>query len=117
MQLHALSDDILYRHTGIQGGVRVLEDHLHVRRELIMLFSGLLIDILAFKVDMACCRRIQLDNASAGCRFSAAGLSDQAYRLTFVDVEGDIVDRLQRGILPTWKNLLMFSTRTRGSLL
>ena len=38
VDLHALTYDLFHRHTGIQGGVRVLENHLHIAGEFLFLF-------------------------------------------------------------------------------
>lgn len=40
VDLHGLPDDLTHRHTGVQGGVGVLEDHLHISSEVLHLAAA-----------------------------------------------------------------------------
>ena len=51
-------------------------------------------EILIFEIDFAVGRTVKLENAAPRSRFAAATLTHQTQGLTFVDVEGDVVDRL-----------------------
>ena len=62
MDIQRFPDDILDRHTRIQGRIRILEDHLHVLAEP---RHGLLIDPLAVKVHISAGRLVQTEKGAS----------------------------------------------------
>ena len=91
----ALTDDLTHRHTGVQGGVGVLEDELQVLAQHPHLLLGQLlqVDVLAVLVvdDVAVGLGIELQQGAAQSGLTAAGLAHQTQGLTGIDVQGDTV--------------------------
>ena len=81
-----LGDKLIDRHAGIQGGVRVLEDHLHLLADLLELALGALYDILAVKMYLAGGGREQAHDHAAQRRLAAAGFSHNAQGLALRDL-------------------------------
>ena len=117
MDINCLTDNITYRHTGIQARIWVLEYNLHfpaVRQHINRLFSehrfsigrpGLFVFpvkrhvaavkyCLAIIDDPAAGRFMEAQKGTARGRLSAARLSYQSERLSLIKKEGDIIDRL-----------------------
>src|SRR5215813_14652190 len=83
-----LSDDRAHRHPRIQGGVGVLKNDLHVTAEMP---EGPLVqrgDFLVVEDDLARRGLNEAQNAAAGGRLAAAGLTHQAQRLPPLNGEG-----------------------------
>lgn len=94
MDVHGLPDDLAHRHTGIQRGIGVLEDHLHIAPEVLHFAAGEFGDILAHELDLALGGLIDLHQGAAQGALAAAGFTYQAKGLVFHHLKGDIVDRL-----------------------
>ena len=93
VDVQGLTDDVLDRHTGVQGRVGVLEDHLHLFAETSDVLAR---DLFALEPERSSGRLVQVQERPSDGGFAAAGLTDEAQRLTWFDVEGDSVDRLER---------------------
>ena len=92
VDVKGLADDVLDSHTGVQGRVGVLEDHLH------LLAQGpdvLARDLFALELEGTSGGLVQVQECPSDGRLAAAGLTDEAQGLTGFDVERNTVDRLQ----------------------
>ena len=69
MHIQRLTNDVLHRHTRVQGGIRVLEDHLHVAPHL---GKVLLRDKLAIEKDLSGSRLVQMKQRTSNSGLSAA---------------------------------------------
>ena len=96
VDVEGLTDNVFDRHTGVQGRVGVLEDHLHLLAEGSDVLAG---DFLTLELERTPGGLIQVQERPSDGRLAAAGLTDEAQGLTGFDVEGDTVDGLQRGRL------------------
>src|SRR5919108_758423 len=94
VHLERLGDDVPDRHAGVERGVRVLEDDLHLAPhapEILALQRG---ELLAHEAHGAGRRADELEDRVAGGRLPRAGLAHEAERLALGDLEADAVDRL-----------------------
>ena len=94
MDLEPLADNLAHDHARIEGGIGILEDHLHPARESPRLGSVETGGILAVEDHLAAGRRIDALDRAAKRRLAAAGLADEAEGLSPLDGEIDAVDRL-----------------------
>src|SRR5690606_36212547 len=94
-----LRDDIPHRHARVQGGVRVLEDHLHAAAHPSKLLAANRREIGVFKEDVAPRRAVELENCAAGRALAASALAHQSQRLAPKDVEREPVDCFYRANL------------------
>ena len=100
MDLDRLADDVADGHARVQGGVGVLEDHLHAAAHLPHLLSGERRQLGPVELHRSGRRLVELEDRPAGRRLAAAGLADEAERLALLDEEVDPVDRAHRTDLP-----------------
>ena len=92
-----LADDVAHRHAGVERGVGVLEDYLHLAAvgQHVRLYLLLRVkDNLAAVYDFARGRLGQAEQGPARRRLAAAGLPDQAECLALLDEEAHVVHRL-----------------------
>ena len=94
MDEHGLADQLADGHPGVEGGIGVLKDHLHARAQLAELLPAQLGEVVAVKLDHPFRRPIELEDHPACRRLAASGFTDQAERLSTLDIEGDPVDSL-----------------------
>src|SRR5437762_1456324 len=88
-----LTDDRANRHSGIQRCIRILKDELHVAA---FPPQFLLIEPADLDTVKSYTAGIRLDEAQDGAarrRLPATGFADQTQRLTFIDIETDVIDR------------------------
>ena len=94
IRLKRLSDDISNRHSRIQTGIGILENHLQLRPkrpEGLLIHGG---DFLIMKGnDTVCCRK-HVNQGPSKRRFSASALTDKRQRLSLIDFHADPVDRM-----------------------
>ena len=90
--LQRRGEDLADALAGVQRGLRVLEDHLHLAADRLHLPATGLGDVLAMEADRARGRRQQPHEHADQRRFAAPGLADDPERLTRVEMEGDVVD-------------------------
>ena len=79
--------------TRIQRFSRILKNHLHLAANRIQLSSPKMGDIAAFKLDPTIGGIQQSRGRLGQGRLSATGLPDQAHCLTFVDGQGNPINR------------------------
>ena len=101
-----LADDVLHAVTGVQRGIRVLENHLHFELHGTLFRRRHRSDILAAPASFTACLRMQAHHHPAECGFSAARFADQPYDLAFAYRQVDPVDRVYR---------FLTQVRTQGS--
>ncbi len=94
-----LPDDVPDRHTGVEGRVRVLEDHLDVAADRLEGPAGQPGDVLALEQDGAGRRALQAAEQLRDRRLAAARLPDDAEGLAPAEGEVDAVDGLHRADL------------------
>src|SRR4029077_14809295 len=82
-----LLEDVPDRHARVEGGERVLEDHLHLPPDPAQASSAQLGDILAVEGDGPGRHRQERRDQTSERGFPAAGLTDKAERLTAPDLE------------------------------
>ena len=76
--LQALAHDVADLGALVQGGLRVLEDHLDLTDDLFVQFLGdLAVDLLALEEDVAAGSRIDAADGTANGGLAGAGLADQ----------------------------------------
>src|ERR687898_2096557 len=95
MYVYTLGNDVADDHARVQGGLGVLEDHLHLAVERLALIALRLVDVLALEEHLAASRLVEPDQHPSRGRLATTGLADQAERLTLVDLQRDPVDRLK----------------------
>ena len=86
-----LLDDVFGAHAGIEGGVRILENDLHVAAGESHAARGVLEHVLAPKQDLAAVWFDEAKDAAAGRALAASGLANQAEHISFFDTEADVV--------------------------
>ena len=94
-----LGDDVPHRHAGVEGGVGVLEDHLHLAANGLQLTGGQLGDVLAVQNDLARGGVIDADNGAGAAALAAAGLPHQAEGPALAQGEAHIVHRVDDAAL------------------
>ena len=95
MQFHAGTDDILDRHTRVQGRMWILEDHLHILAECFFLFTGVFKNIFSFIGNRACCRLIQLYQAPSRRGLATSALTYQSQRFPFINRKMHVINCFQ----------------------
>ena len=103
--VYTLGDDVADDHARVQGGLGVLEDHLHLAVERLAFIALRLVDVLAPEEHLAPRRLVEPDQHPSCGRLATTGLADQAERLALVDLQRDPVDRLQ--VLPADPEVLL----------
>ena len=93
-----LGNDLVDRLLGVERGIRILEDDLHILAHVPHLGFRELGDILSFKEHLAGGRLNETKNGPARRGLAAAGLADQPQRLAALQVEADVVDRVQHTV-------------------
>ena len=78
----------------VEGGKRILEDHLHAPPQRTELLVVEVRDVLAVEEHLAAGRLVEAQDRAADRRLAAARLADQAERLAAADLERDAVDGL-----------------------
>ena len=93
---HGLCDQLPDGHTGIQAGVWILEDHLHLRAHMVHL--GLIHghEVPALVKDLAGRRLLQAQHGAAQGGLAAAGLTHHAQGLALFDLQVDAVHRVEK---------------------
>ncbi len=96
-----LADDLQEGHPGVQGGIRVLEDHLHVAPQRLhppVVDPCHVDDVVrrAGKKDLAARRLDPAEHAAARGRLAAAAFAHEAEGLALGDGEAHVVDGLDR---------------------
>lgn len=94
MEVQRLADGVHNGHPGVQRGVGILEDHLHPLPEGQQLLALQMADVRSVKEDLACGGLIKTGDGTAQGALSAAGLAYQAECLMPVNVQVDLVYRL-----------------------
>ena len=92
MDVERLADDVADRHARIQARIRILEDHLDL---VLGEFAGG--ELLAIEINFAFRRLIEADDCAARRGLAAAGLADEAERLSFMKRKAHAVDGLEDG--------------------
>ena len=96
---HRLGEDLHDLLAWVEGGIGVLEDHLHLPADgahLLGLEAG---DVTPVKRDLARLWLDELDDRTCRGGFAASGLAHQAEHLALLHVETDVVDRVDHLIL------------------
>ena len=75
MNAHALGDDFGDGHAGVQGGIRVLENHLSVFLKGKQLLAPQMRNFLSFEKDLPGGLVIELEQRAAAGGFAAAGFA------------------------------------------
>ena len=84
----ALADDVAHLGALVQGGLRVLEDHLDLLDDLLVQRVGdLAVDLLALVQDLAAGSGQDAHDGTADGGLAGTGLAHQAERLALVDLE------------------------------
>src|SRR5690606_303521 len=107
MDVDGFADDVAYGHPGVQGSIRILEDHLYLPPDRLHLLLVISRDVLAIKEDGSLGGLVELDDGAAGRGLAAAGFSDQAQGLALFDLEVDLVHCLDHGI-PAGENTAFY---------
>ncbi len=98
MDQQRLPDNVPHGHPGVEGGIGVLEDDLHLTAKLLQLPSpqGGHIDLIAVPLeeDLAPSWLNQPEDRAAASRLAAAGLPDQPQGLPLFDIEAYVINRL-----------------------
>src|SRR5665647_2994970 len=92
VDIERLADDIAHAHARVQGGVRVLEDDLHVAAQPLHLRPRGGHDVDALEGDRAGRRRDEPQHGAPRGGLAATALADQAQGLALLDREADAVD-------------------------
>src|ERR671915_2603092 len=100
MRAQRLADDSSHAVPRIERRVRVLEHHLHASSQRAQVTLTEVRDVLSVEDDLAVGRLVQPQDRAADRRLAAARLSDEAKRLAALDVECDVVDRLDVAHVP-----------------
>ena len=98
VEQHRICEDLHDLLPGIQGGIGILKDHLHLPTDgahLLRLEPG---DIASVEYDLAGLWLDQLDDGAGRGRLSTSGLSHQAEHLALLHIKADIVDRMDHPI-------------------
>ncbi len=82
-----LSNALAYAHSGIQGGLWVLKDHLHLWPQLSHCRSAKLRNVSSIKADFARCGLYQPEEEPSKGGLAAAALSNQPQGCPLVDME------------------------------
>ena len=98
VRLERLGDDIMHRHAGVQRGVRVLEDHLHLAADGLQLALFHMGNVLAVQDDLALARLIDADDGTRAAAFAAAALAHQAEGAAPAQRKADIVHGVDLGL-------------------
>ena len=85
-------------HAGVEGGVGVLEDDLHLLAQLTQLFLVDVGDVLAVEEDLAFGALQQVDHGTAQGGLAAAGLADDAHGGALGNGESHIVHRVELAV-------------------
>ena len=119
VDVQTLADDVLHLLAGVQGCHRVLEDHLHLGAQGVVLgVAQMAADVLPVECDPACGGVIQPDDAPADGGFARAGLAHQTIGLAGIDLKADIVHGLDREVFVHLEILLQpLDLQQRGSAL
>ena len=105
---HRLGEDLHDLLAWVEGGIGVLEDHLHLPADgahLLGLEAG---DVTPVKRDLARLWLDELDDRTCRGGFAASGLAHQAEHLALLHVETDVVDRVDHLILQRESSLFEF---------
>ena len=95
VQIPALGNEVVDRHTGVKAGVGILENHLHTAGKILAeTLGGFAADILAVKNNPSLSGIVDADDGAAQSGFATAGLAYQAQGLAPLHRNGDIVHRL-----------------------
>ena len=95
VDLQPLGNDLLDGHPGVQGGNGILEDHLHIPRQVpLVLLAHPAGNAPAVEVDLAAGGVVQADDGAARGGLAAAAFAHQAEGLPPVHLEGHVVHRL-----------------------
>ena len=105
VEVQSLPDDIHDRHSGVQGSVGVLEDHLDPLPVGEQLGSGQVADVVPVIDDLSVGGLIEPGDGAAQGTLAAARLSHQAKGLVAQNVETDMVHRLDHLLLTAQKAL------------
>ena len=84
------------RHARIEAGEGILEDHLDAAAHAAQTRRVEAQHVVAVEADAAAVRLDEADDRAAGRRFAAAGFADERQRLALEEIEGDILDRMDR---------------------
>ena len=103
VEIQRLADDIHYRHSRIQGGVGILENHLHFFAVWQQLFFGKPADILPVKNDFAFRGLIKPGDRPSNCGFAAAGFAHQA--------KGFVAQNMKVHVIHGFHNLLLLAQK------
>jgi hypothetical protein len=115
--VYTLGDDIADDHSRVQGGLGVLENHLHLAVERLALIALRLVDVLAPEEHLAARRLVEPDQHPSHGRLAATRLADKAERLALFDLECDPVDRLQVHLADPEVLLEVFDLEQRPAVL
>jgi hypothetical protein len=94
VNLHRLAHDPRDAVARVERGEGVLEDHLHPASQLADASLAALGDVLAVKEDPAGGRLVEAQDRAADGRLPAPGLADEAERLAALDLQRDVINRL-----------------------
>ena len=90
-----LADKLHNGLTRVQRGKRILEYHLHLLAQRAHFLTAQLGDIVALENDFAASGLNQLQNTTAGGRFTAAGFAYDTQSFTFLQSKTYTVDSVQ----------------------
>ena len=93
MDIQRLTDDIRDGHTGVEGGIGILENHSGLLAEFLNIALGN--DLLTVIPDFTGSRLIQMQDGTANSGFTTTGLTNKTQCFTLMDGEGNTVHSLQ----------------------
>ena len=96
MNHHGLAQNLANGHPGIERGVGILEDHLHLPPEIMQAAPVQMCHILSVDADIPGSGFVDAHNGPAQGGLAAPGFADQAKGFAGFNGEGDIVDRMDQ---------------------
>ena len=93
------ADQLIDGLSGVQRGIGILEDQLHILAGKAQLLLVHLIDVLALEQDLTGGGLYQTQNGTAGSGLAAAGLTNQTQGLTLFDGKADVIHSVEHTAL------------------
>ena len=94
MNIHWLTDNFSYRHTGIQTCIGILKNHLYIPAEFRKMAAFDFRNILSMVIHRSACGLIKLDDCTTGGTFSTAAFSNKSKGFSRIDFKADTVHGL-----------------------
>jgi len=94
MHQDRFANDFAHRHAGVEAGIGVLEDHLHLAAHQAQFFAFGLDQVAAFKNHTARGGAVKLQNGASSSGLAAARFANQAQSFAFVDLKRNAIHRM-----------------------